>query len=197
MRVLALDDIIVFPLCARIRHKLCRLERPVGFHLWWIVDFKVCDLRSKTCCSGLVHTPTRFCQFNRQIQIGLFFLAPFACFLGFCNGLAAGGSQGDGARHEADEVIHFGVQHAVETAGSLGEDCKMGFLRIGDQVLSDAREGLIPEIKVYGLGIGGLEILFDEIFCCCQVSYWIGEGKKWERYRSKNLLDYLNGCCHP
>lgn len=72
------------------------------------------------------------------------------------------------------------MQHTIETAGSLGEDRETRFLGVGDEVLSDAGEGLIPQIEVYGFGRGGLKILFYEVFCFCQIAYHIGEDERPE-----------------
>jgi len=76
-----------------------------------------------------------------------------------CEGVAGGGGEGDGAGHEADEVVHFGEERGVEAGGALGEDGEVGVEGVGEKVFADAGEGVGPHGLVDGLLRGGLEVL--------------------------------------
>lgn len=134
MGVLVLNHIVVFPLrgrvyCYRIRR---RGGGTIGFRSRRVVRFEKGDFRGQARSRGFVHAPTRLCQFNGKIQVGLFFLAPFAGLLGFCHSFTASGCQSDGAWHEAHKMVHFRLQVARQTVGSFREDGEVGFLGIGD-----------------------------------------------------------------
>lgn len=62
-------------------------------------------------------------------------------------------------------MVHFRLQVARQTVGPFREDGEVGFLGIGDEVLADPSQGLVPELEVDRLLSGSLKILFDQILC--------------------------------
>lgn len=64
-------------------------------------------------------------------------------------------------------MVHFRRQGLAETVRPFAEDCEMGAFGVGDEMLTDPGEGLIPQFQVDGLLLRRLEVLFDEVFCHC------------------------------
>ena len=73
--------------------------------------------------------------------------------------VAGGCGEGDGAWHEADEVVHFREDGRVQAGGAFGEDGEVGVEGVGEEVFADAGEGVGPHGVIDGLLEGGLEIL--------------------------------------
>jgi hypothetical protein len=76
--------------------------------------------------------------------------APGGLFAGFGQGYATCGCEGYGAGEEADEVVHFGVEMAVEAVWSFCQNGEVAVLGVGEEVLFCAVERLFPHVLVDG-----------------------------------------------
>ena len=85
-----------------------------------LVDVEMRDFGRETSGGDFVHAPTRLGEFTSELHFFILLPAPSGRFFRFGLGEAARGAEGDGAGHEADEVVHFGRDFAGEAGRTLG-----------------------------------------------------------------------------